>query len=138
MEPFDEKTQTWLFAVSSLAVAAAVILITFIYTAGGNSITDILPDCVFYEKFHLYCPGCGGTHAVLCLLHGDIVGSFFYHPFVLYAAAVYSIFFFSNILFGLSVVRRRYALRPAHFIAAIVIILLQCLVKNVWLLLTCR
>lgn len=40
--------------------------------------------CGLKEYFHLYCPGCGGTHAVEALLQLDIVKSFLYNPLVLY------------------------------------------------------
>ncbi len=42
--------------------------------------------CLFHRLTGLYCPGCGGTRAVLLLLHGHPLRSFVYHPFVLYAA----------------------------------------------------
>lgn len=135
MKPFDEKTQTCLFVISNLLIVVTAILFALLYYGCGIKITDLLPGCVFYKKYHLFCPGCGGTRAVRCLLYGNIVKSFLYHPFVLYAAVVYSIFSFSNVLCSMSVVRWRYTLRPVHFIAGIVIIMLQCLVKNVWVLL---
>lgn len=135
MKPFDEETQTWLFVISSLTLAFTVILLAIIYYGYGIRITDLLPGCVFYKKYHLFCPGCGGTRAVLYLLQGNILKSFFYHPFVLYAVVTFSVFFFSNILYSMSVIRWRYLLRPVHFIAAVIIIILQCLVKNAWILL---
>ena len=134
MRPLDEKTQTQLYVVSSLVILVAVIFLTVLYFVSGIKITDLLPGCIFYEKYHLFCPGCGGTRAVICLLQGDIIGSFLYHPFVLYAAVIYGLFFGSNVLYSLSIIHRRYALRPVHFIVAIGIIMLQCLAKNIWVL----
>lgn len=134
MRPLDEKTQTQLYVVSSLVILVAVIFLTVLYFVSGIKITDLLPGCIFYEKYHLFCPGCGGTRAVICLLQGDIIGSFLYHPFVVYAAVVYGLFWTSNVLYSMSIIDRRYSLRPVHFIAAIGIIILQCLVKNIWVL----
>ena len=36
--------------------------------------------CIFKEKFHLYCPGCGGSRSLLFLLTFDPVRSFIYFP----------------------------------------------------------
>ena len=51
------------------------------------SIAGKLP-CMFREITGLYCPGCGGTRAVKALLKARPLVSFFYHPFVIYTAAV--------------------------------------------------
>mgnify|MGYP001298604190 CR=1 FL=1 len=48
--------------------------------------------CVFKEMTGVYCPGCGGTRAVIELLRLHPVKSFCYHPAVLYFAAVYAVF----------------------------------------------
>lgn len=44
--------------------------------------------CLFHLLTGLYCPGCGGTRAIWALLRGDVLKSFCYHPFVLYAVMV--------------------------------------------------
>ncbi len=44
--------------------------------------------CLFHLLTGLYCPGCGGTRAILALLRGDIIGSFKYHPLILYIVVV--------------------------------------------------
>lgn len=48
--------------------------------------------CLFHEWTGLYCPGCGGTRAVKALITGHPVISFWYHPLVLYCAAVALLF----------------------------------------------
>ena len=42
--------------------------------------------CWFYSRFHIYCPGCGGTRALTALAHGQVVRSMYYHPAVPFAA----------------------------------------------------
>lgn len=42
--------------------------------------------CLFHLITGFYCPGCGGTRAVRMLIHGRVLASFCYHPFVPYAA----------------------------------------------------
>lgn len=44
--------------------------------------------CMFHLVTGLYCPGCGGTRALLYLVRGQVVQSLTYHPLVLYAAFV--------------------------------------------------
>lgn len=44
--------------------------------------------CLFWQLTGLYCPGCGGTRAVLALLKGHPIRSLLYHPLVPYAAVV--------------------------------------------------
>lgn len=131
MRPFDEKTQTQLFYITILATGILLAAFAALYFM-GIKVTDLISECVFYTKYHLSCPGCGGTRAVICLLHGDILRSLLYHPFVLYGAVIYSFFMVSNILYSLSISKRRYALRPIHFWAAAAIILIQCLLKNIY------
>lgn len=42
--------------------------------------------CWFYSNFHVYCPGCGGTRALIALLHGQFLRSLYYHPAVIFTA----------------------------------------------------
>ena len=52
--------------------------------------------CIFRQLTHLYCPGCGGTRAIKFLLHGKIIESLFYHPFVGYSIGCIVIFMISH------------------------------------------
>ena len=71
LEPFDDKTQDWIFYIS--ACTAVVLAILYL---SGISFSDLLPGCYIYERYHVYCPGCGGTRAILSLLDGEFVQSF--------------------------------------------------------------
>ena len=42
--------------------------------------------CILKEKFGFYCPGCGGSRALLSLLRGDFVSSFYFYPAMIPAA----------------------------------------------------
>lgn len=89
-----------------------------------------LPACTFRQVTGLFCPGCGGTRAVYYLAKGQLLQSFLYHPFVLYAAAAYLLFMTAEYgrrhIAGLSrgQVRIEYFLYPG-----IVILFLQWLLK---------
>lgn len=105
--------------------------------------------CLFHLLTGFYCPGCGGTRAILLLFRGDFAGSFQYHPLVLYGVLVFGI---EWVLFLASIGRpgkpdkdgrvwqraKRYCLgleRRYRFwtLAAAGIVLINWLVKNLFL-----
>lgn len=47
--------------------------------------------CFFITSFHLYCPGCGGTHALFSLLRFDLISAIQHNLFavVLFFVALY-------------------------------------------------
>lgn len=52
-----------------------------LYTAGAvTAITRMIPPCGINELTGLYCPGCGITRSIYCLLEGRIFYSFLYNP----------------------------------------------------------
>lgn len=65
-----------------------LVLLSFGYVYIAPVLSDTYPvifwECVFKNFFHLYCPGCGGTHALYALLHLHPLESFLYHPLVIY------------------------------------------------------
>lgn len=88
--------------------------------------------CLFRFFTGLYCPGCGGTRAVLALLSGDLKASIYYHPFVPYAALALLVeaVFWGGSRLGLwknDGFFRRYRLWT---IGALVIVAVNWLVKN--------
>lgn len=54
------------------------------YLYAADSYPAFFLPCGLKTYFHLYCPGCGGTHAVYSLLHLQIIKSLQYNPLVLY------------------------------------------------------
>ena len=45
------------------------------YALGAPTISR----CWVWEHWHIYCPGCGGTRAMLALAHGHVLRALFYH-----------------------------------------------------------
>lgn len=43
----------------------------------------ISQGCSFKTKFHIYCPGCGGTRALKALLQFHPIKSLYYNPIVI-------------------------------------------------------
>ncbi len=92
--------------------------------------------CLFRLFTGLYCPGCGGTRAVLALLSGNIRKSFFYHPFVPYmaaAAAVEGVLWLAGRIFGKPVkgFEKRYRLWT---VGALLVVLANWIFKNYMLI----
>ncbi len=96
-------------------------------------ITRVIPPCFFHEITGYYCPGCGGTRAILALLRGSLIECVCYHPFVLYAAICYTVYMGSH---SLELFTRGKVnginLKPVYFYLGAVLIVTQCLGKNYW------
>src|SRR5699024_11763741 len=80
------------------AVLLCILLYHTAVAAGIHSeaLAAMMPPCLMRTVLGLYCPGCGGTRAVLLLVEGHPIRSFFYHPVVLYAAVLGGWYLISN------------------------------------------
>ncbi len=95
-----------------------------------------MPPCVMYKYLGLYCPGCGGTRALISLLHGRILRSLWYHPLVPYSAVLYGTFMISH---GAARITRYRYFRGLRFhnwylYGAIVVLGANWLLRNILLL----
>ena len=99
----------------------------------GAVLNMVFLPCMFHKATGLYCPGCGGTRAVLALLEGQILQSFFYHPIVVCSAALYLWFMLSHTVEHLSGRRLKIGLpyRNAYLYAALAVIVINTAVKNI-------
>lgn len=87
--------------------------------------------CIFYNLTGYYCPGCGGTRAILSFLHGDIIKSLLYNAFSTYLFLVTIIFMGSHTLFYLTKGKiKGLKYRPWFLYVGLAILLLQWLIKN--------
>ena len=65
----------------AVCITLAALLIGYLiwkYMLGQPTISQ----CWIYQRWDIYCPGCGGTRALIALRHGQIWKSFYYHPLV--------------------------------------------------------
>lgn len=121
-----------------LALIGIWALIYVVMRIFDISLSDFnLPVCVSYTLWGIYCPGCGGTRAVINLMHFDIVKSFLFHPVVPYTAIVVGLFMISHTLniFTKGKVKAM-KFRPMYLYIMLAIIVIQFIVKNAIVLIT--
>ena len=89
--------------------------------------------CLLYTWTGIYCPGCGGTRAVLALLQGDILKSFCYPPIVLYGLVIYVWFMLSHTIEKLSKGKCRIGMhyRDAYLWVALALVVINIAVKDI-------
>lgn len=113
-------------------IAAAIISLIILHVLGIAPTEIIDSPCVWITCLGIYCPGCGGTRAVEALCKGQLWKSFVYHPLVLYTAVLIGVYVISHTLNIVTKGRiRAMMFRPVYLYLMIVIIVIQCIVKNV-------
>lgn len=131
----DEKILYWIL-VGILFASIAVYLVLQYFDWSIR-----LPMCMMLRFTGLYCPGCGGTRAFISLLHGRFLDSLYYHPIVLYGAAVGLWYLISHTIEYASRDKYRIGMRyrDIYLYIAVSLILLNWIIKNIcWLALGIR
>lgn len=91
-----------------------------------------ISSCWIWNHWHIYCPGCGGTRAIIALAQGRVLQAFWYHPAVPVIVALGSVYLVSQTLWRLRG-RRGWTLHydfrwPIWLVA---LFLFNCVVRNV-------
>ena len=112
----------------------AVILLTFKLRP---ELYHRLPPCIFQLLTGFYCPGCGGTRAVVSLLSGKLLASLALHPLVIYTAFVGGWFMISQTIQRLSGGKIAIGMKyhDRYLWIALGLVIVNFLVKNICLLL---
>ncbi len=78
--------------LSLLIISNAALLVFSLYyaslTAEAMACGEEAVRCVFKTSLPLYCPGCGGSRALVYLLKLDIVRSFVFYPPLIVSALI--------------------------------------------------
>jgi len=121
-------TDREVYPASWISLFAAVLgYLIWRFALGSPSFSE----CWFYGNFHIYCPGCGGTRAVIALMHGRFLQSAYYHPAVPFVAASALVYLVSQTIWRLRGRRGlvlHYSSRWPNYVLAI--FLLNCVVRN--------
>ncbi len=87
----------------------------------SHTLDRSIPLCPLHRATGLYCPFCGGLRAVRLLLRGHLLDAFRMNP----------LFVLSLPLLGLLAVRPRWARRKGLLVAAVVLIFLYGIARNI-------
>jgi hypothetical protein len=84
----SRRTRRLLIFACVQLIFAALIVCAFFYRALIDSLPfgNIYSNCPFHDFVHLYCPGCGGTRAMIALFRGQLVHSLLCNPLSAYLA----------------------------------------------------
>jgi len=131
----DERIDRDFYIFGWCGIGAGALVLLFSCATGINIFKHLWP-CLFHLLTGYYCPGCGGTRAVQALLAGNLLRSFWYHPFVLYTTVVCGWFMVSQTIERISGGRIKIGMhfREIYMWIAIAIIAVNCLVKNLALI----
>lgn len=108
-------------------IAGVYIYMRFVFPVSGTQ------GCMWERLLGVYCPGCGGTRALLALLRGHPLLSLWYHPLVLYGVVIYGAFMISQAFARITGFRYTKGLRfhNWYLYGAVAVILINCIVKNI-------
>ena len=124
-----EKSLNDYVYISVIITVLLLILFYVIYVAIGK-----LPifNCWIYEKFGIYCPGCGCTRALVNLFQGNIIKSLYYNPTVLYTVIILIFYLVGNTIAKVLKKDSKYILKytPILIYVGIFILIGTCIIKN--------
>lgn len=134
MKTEKQKTSYRLCQISWCLIGVIFLAAVWLNRKGISlcELLQLFPPCIFRTLTGYYCPGCGGTRAVLALLQVHLLQSFCYHPIVLYTAALYVWYLLSNTIEWLSRGRIPVGSRYHQWygIAAAVIVMVHWILQN--------
>lgn len=101
-------------------------------------ILGFTPECIFHKVTGLYCPGCGGTRAVILFFRGEWLRSIMYHPMVMYLFVAFLYIFtrYSIIAYQKKHNKKAHPYRPSPWWlwGALVVLCINFAIKNIALL----
>lgn len=125
----NKSLEDELFYIGLIFLAAGIIL-WILYHFFLKKYLPAVP-CFFSSVLGIYCPGCGGTRAVIALMRGQLFQSFWYHPLVPYGAVLGGGFMLTQGMHRLGVkFVRGWKYHSWYLYAAAIIVVCNFLIKN--------
>lgn len=135
MKFWNQDTDSVLYGLICMFAIPALLMAGWYLWMTAYVIPKEIQGCMMLRVTGLYCPGCGGTRAVMALLRGDIIGSLMYHPAVLYGVVLFLVFFVSQTLMRLTKGKvKGVSMKPWQLYLLLAIIGVNFIVRNVLLL----
>lgn len=130
-----EKEETALFQIG-WALTGIVLFVWVFLQIFPLPISKLMLPCIVHSILGIYCPGCGGTRAVLTFFHGKFLTSFICHPIILYTAVVGGWFLISQSVDRISKHRIPIGMKyhDAYVWIALGIVIVNFIIKNALLL----
>lgn len=110
-----------------------VFLIIFNIILGGLhlKLEEVFPPCPLYSNTGFYCPGCGGTRAMISLLKGNILMSIYYNAFYVYIVIFGLLFMVSQTIEIITKGKvKGIKYKNIYMILPIIILVVQCIARN--------
>ena len=125
-----DKTLKKLIVANIIVFLFVAAFIVYAYLVGGKEGYV----CDFYSFTGLYCPGCGGSRAVISLFKLDIISSVKYNIAVPFGIFVYVYYNVRGIIAAVKK-DREYFNKEKYMlcVAAVIILILNCIIKNLLL-----
>lgn len=101
-----------------------------LYIILNTNIIRFIPGCIFYKKFGLLCPACGGTRFMISLLDLNFVQAFYTHPvffLLLMYLVILDISYAINIIFN----KKIYLFRWWHIVFWGMLLLIFTIFRNI-------
>ena len=107
-----------------------IIILFYIARSFFIELTEFLPSCPFYARFHLYCPACGNTRCIKALLSGNLLSALRYNA----SPVLFGIFLFlAYVEFAAYSFGRKLRLLPrklSFYITLIILLVLYLIIRN--------
>lgn len=114
-----------------IVIEIAIILsILVTYLIVKTNIIGSFPKCIFYEKFGIFCPSCGGTRFISNLFEFRFWNAFLVQP-IFFITAIYlgvlNIIYVVNVLLN----KKINIFRVWHVIVWIIMLLIHTIIINI-------